>query len=130
MRQRRRRGSSRSGSSRTAPAEHRAGAHSLFRRPIAPDGSLRSPVAPVHLMRYRSAQMRRFLGRRFLQVVPPGLTSGVRHGAYLVLAMGSVIVNGVRVEAREGVALREEPSIEVEALSDGELVLIVEANLA
>jgi redox-sensitive bicupin YhaK (pirin superfamily) len=47
------------------------------------------------------------------------------HDAYLVPAAGLVIVNGVRVEAREGVALRGEPSIEVEALSDAELVLVV-----
>lgn len=54
----------------------------------------------------------------------------VGRGAYLVPAVGSVIVNGVRVEAREGVALRDEPWIEVEALSDAELVLVVAANSA
>ncbi|HWL19147.1 MAG TPA: pirin family protein [Bradyrhizobium sp.] len=54
----------------------------------------------------------------------------VGHSAYLVPAVGSVIVNGVRVEAREGVALRDEPSIDVEALSDAELVLVVAADSA
>ncbi|MFM0097155.1 pirin family protein [Paraburkholderia nemoris] len=58
------------------------------------------------------------------------LDLGVGYGAYLVPAMGSVIVNGVRLAAREGVALREEPSIEVEALSDAELILVVAANSA
>lgn len=46
-------------------------------------------------------------------------------GAYLVPAIGSVVVNGVRVETREGVALYDERSIEVEALSDAEVVLVV-----
>lgn len=49
-------------------------------------------------------------------------------GAYLVPAVGSVIVNGVRVDTREGVALRDETSIEVEARSDAELVLVVAAT--
>ncbi|SCK15538.1 hypothetical protein VAR608DRAFT_1002 [Variovorax sp. HW608] len=52
----------------------------------------------------------------------------VGHDAYLVPALGSVLVNGVRVEAREGVALRDEPSLEVEALCDAEMVLVVAAN--
>ncbi len=47
------------------------------------------------------------------------------HGAYLVPATGSAIVNGVRVEGREGLALRHERSIDVTALSDTELVLVV-----
>ncbi len=50
------------------------------------------------------------------------------HDAYLVPAVGSIIVNGVPVEAHEGVALRDEPSVAVEALSDAEMVLVVAAN--
>ncbi|KAB1085371.1 pirin family protein [Neorhizobium galegae] len=50
------------------------------------------------------------------------------HSAYLVPTVGSVIVNGVRVAAREGLALRNEPSLEIEALSDAELVLVISAD--
>jgi hypothetical protein len=65
----------------------------------------------------------------FGAVLPAGAAAKLEleagHDAYLVPAVGSVIVNGVRVETREGVALREEASIEVQALSDAELVLVV-----
>jgi hypothetical protein len=42
-----------------------------------------------------------------------------------VPATGSVIVNGVCAEACEGIALSDERSIDVAALSDAELVLVV-----
>ena len=50
--------------------------------------------------------------------------------AYLVPAKGSILANGVRVEACEGLALRNEQSIEFRALSDSELVLVVSAREA
>jgi quercetin 2,3-dioxygenase len=46
-----------------------------------------------------------------------------RH-AYLVPAAGAVEVNGVRIDARDGVAIRDEASIRVKALADSEVVLV------
>ena len=46
-----------------------------------------------------------------------------RHG-YLVPAVGSVEVNGVAIQARDGAAVRDEPVIRVKALEDAELVLV------
>ena len=46
-----------------------------------------------------------------------------RHG-YLVPAKGSVEVNGVALNARDGAAMREEPVVQVRALEDTELVLV------
>lgn len=44
---------------------------------------------------------------------------------YLVPAVGTLDVNGVRVSAREGVALRDERSINVRAVTNAELVLVI-----
>jgi redox-sensitive bicupin YhaK (pirin superfamily) len=46
-----------------------------------------------------------------------------RH-AYLVPAFGSVEVNGVRLEARDGAAIGDERALQVTALEDVELVLV------
>ena len=46
-----------------------------------------------------------------------------RHG-YLVPAKGSVEVNGVALNARDGAAIREETVVQVRALEDTELVLV------
>jgi quercetin 2,3-dioxygenase len=43
---------------------------------------------------------------------------------YLVPAAGSVEVNGVRVNARDGVAIRDEAALKITALEDSELVLV------
>jgi redox-sensitive bicupin YhaK (pirin superfamily) len=48
---------------------------------------------------------------------------GGRH-AYLVPATGAVEVNGVRLEARDGAAVRDEPVLQVKALEDAELILV------
>ncbi|WP_233842732.1 pirin family protein [Dyella sp. 2HG41-7] len=47
-----------------------------------------------------------------------------RRYAYLVPAKGAVEVNGVRIDARDGAAIREETALEVKALEDAELVLV------
>jgi hypothetical protein len=47
-----------------------------------------------------------------------------RRYAYLVPAKGTVEVNGVRLDARDGAAIRDETSLEVKALEDAELVLV------
>jgi quercetin 2,3-dioxygenase len=41
-----------------------------------------------------------------------------------VPAKGSVEVNGVALNARDGAAIREEPVVQVRALEDTELVLV------
>ncbi|QEE24742.1 pirin family protein [Rhodanobacter glycinis] len=46
-----------------------------------------------------------------------------RYG-YLVPASGVVEVNGVRIDARDGAAIRNEPVLRVTALEDAELVLV------
>jgi redox-sensitive bicupin YhaK (pirin superfamily) len=45
--------------------------------------------------------------------------------AYLVPATGEIEVNGKRIEAREGLVIREESTITIKALEDSEVVLIV-----
>jgi redox-sensitive bicupin YhaK (pirin superfamily) len=43
---------------------------------------------------------------------------------YLVPAAGSVEINGIRANARDGVAIREETKLKITALEDSELVLV------
>lgn len=50
-------------------------------------------------------------------------TEKVRH-LYLVPAVGSVEVNGVRVNARDGAAIHGETKLTITALADAELVLV------
>jgi len=51
-------------------------------------------------------------------------TLGQQRYAYLVPAKGAVEVNGIRVDARDGLAIRDETTLEVKALEDAELVLV------
>jgi redox-sensitive bicupin YhaK (pirin superfamily) len=44
--------------------------------------------------------------------------------AYLVPASGALTVNGVRIEERDGAAIRDEPMLRLVALDDTELVLV------
>ena len=53
--------------------------------------------------------------------VSHGFASG--RGGYLVPAAGAVEVNGVRVDARDGLAITDEEKIEIRALDDSELLL-------
>ena len=46
-----------------------------------------------------------------------------RYG-YLVPARGSVELNGVKLDARDGAAIRDEALLRVTALEDAELVLV------
>ena len=50
----------------------------------------------------------------------PGRTRNL----YLVPAVGRVEVNGVSVNARDGVAIRDEAKLKITALEDSELVLV------
>jgi redox-sensitive bicupin YhaK (pirin superfamily) len=47
----------------------------------------------------------------------------IRHG-YLVSAKGSVAVNGVRLDARDGAAIANEALLRVTAVNDAEIVLV------
>ena len=49
---------------------------------------------------------------------------GAGHHAYLVPATGAVEINGVRIDARDGAAIADEPLLRVTALEDAELVLV------
>ena len=49
---------------------------------------------------------------------------GAGRYAYLVPARGAVEVNGVRTDARDGAAIRDESALRVIALEDAELVLV------
>lgn len=44
--------------------------------------------------------------------------------AYLVPTLGAIEVNGVRLEPRDGAAVRDEPILTVRALQDAEIVLV------
>ncbi|MGJ3629543.1 pirin family protein [Sphingomonas sp. MMS24-JH45] len=44
--------------------------------------------------------------------------------AYLVPATGAIEVNGVRIDARDGAAIRDKASITVRAIEDAEIVLV------
>ena len=49
---------------------------------------------------------------------------GAARRAYLVPAKGSIKVNGVRANTRDGLAVRDEETLVVTALSDAEIVLV------
>src|SRR3984893_7337103 len=49
---------------------------------------------------------------------------GAARNLYLVPAAGSVEINGVRGNARDGVAIRDEARLKITALEDSELVLV------
>ena len=51
-------------------------------------------------------------------------TLDARRYAYLVPATGSVELNGVKLDARDGAAIRDESVLRVTALADAELVLV------
>jgi hypothetical protein len=50
--------------------------------------------------------------------------AGKERHLYLVPAAGAVEVNGVRVNARDGAAIRDETTLRITALEDSELVLV------
>jgi quercetin 2,3-dioxygenase len=49
---------------------------------------------------------------------------GTDRKAYLVPAVGSVEINGVRIETRDGAAIEDETVLNITALEDAELVLV------
>jgi hypothetical protein len=49
---------------------------------------------------------------------------GTGRNAYLVPALGAVEVNGVRIDARDGAAIRNETALKIAALEDSELVMV------
>ena len=51
-------------------------------------------------------------------------STGKTRSLYLVPAAGSVEINGVRVNARDGAAIHDEAKLKITALEDSELVLV------
>jgi redox-sensitive bicupin YhaK (pirin superfamily) len=51
-------------------------------------------------------------------------TLGERRHGYLVPASGAVEVNGVRIDARDGAAIKDVAVVKVTAIQDSELVLV------
>ncbi|CAN7219121.1 pirin family protein [Phenylobacterium sp. LjRoot219] len=49
---------------------------------------------------------------------------GAGRHAYLVPAVGAVELNGVRLDARDGAAVKDEPVLRITALEDAEVVLV------
>jgi quercetin 2,3-dioxygenase len=49
---------------------------------------------------------------------------GATRNGYLVPAKGAVEVNGVRLDARDGAAIRNEAVVKITALEDAEIVLV------
>ncbi|KZD23386.1 pirin family protein [Tardiphaga robiniae] len=49
---------------------------------------------------------------------------GSSRNGYLVPAAGAIEINGIRVNARDGVAIRDEANVTIRALEDSELVLV------
>ena len=49
---------------------------------------------------------------------------GSSRNGYLVPAAGAIEINGIRVNARDGVAIRDEANVTIKALEDSELVLV------
>ena len=47
-----------------------------------------------------------------------------RRNLYLVPSTGTVAINGVRVQQGDGVAITREPTLELRALEDTELVVV------
>jgi redox-sensitive bicupin YhaK (pirin superfamily) len=66
----------------------------------------------------------RVLGARLQQGETVEYRLGDRRHAYLVPAGGALDVNGVRIGARDGAAIRDESAITITALEDSELVLV------
>jgi redox-sensitive bicupin YhaK (pirin superfamily) len=51
-------------------------------------------------------------------------TLGKERYGYLVPATGSIEVNGIKAETRDGIALQQEPTIKIVALEDAEIVFV------
>lgn len=66
----------------------------------------------------------RVLGARLKAGESVEYTLNAQRHAYLVPAAGTVEVNGVRIDARDGAAIHNESRIVVSALADAEIVLV------
>ena len=75
-------------------------------------------------MRCRSAPTRACWAPRSSRARAPTYALGADRLAYLVPASGAVEVNGVRVNARDGAAIRDETELRIVALEDAEIVLV------
>ena len=66
----------------------------------------------------------RVLGATLKAGEPAAYPLGAARHAYLVPAAGSVEVNGVRLDARDGAAIADEAVLKVTAVKDAEIVLV------
>jgi redox-sensitive bicupin YhaK (pirin superfamily) len=66
----------------------------------------------------------RVLGATLAKGESAGLALDPARHAYLVATQGPILVNGVRAEARDGVAITGVDKVTVEALEDAEIVLV------
>jgi redox-sensitive bicupin YhaK (pirin superfamily) len=65
------------------------------------------------------------LGAMFIEGTIHALELPKGSNGYLVAAKGTILVNNIHVHPLEGVAIRSEPSIRIEAIEDAEVVLVV-----
>lgn len=70
----------------------------------------------------------RVLGATLKKGQSTTLSLPAEHLAYLVPATGRVSVNGLELNARDGAAIRNETTLEIQALEDAELVLVETAQ--
>ena len=66
----------------------------------------------------------RVLGATITRGQSIGYEIGVSRCGYLVVARGTVSVNGLRLDARDGIAIKEVSKIVVAAIDDAEVVLV------
>ncbi|MBS7455650.1 pirin family protein [Coralloluteibacterium stylophorae] len=66
----------------------------------------------------------RVLGATLGRAESATYTLGAGRFAYLVAATGAIEVNGVRAEARDGIAIRDEHELRITAIDGAELVLV------
>jgi hypothetical protein len=98
---------------RPFPKRDRSGRFVAFASGVAGDGDTLPIRADARVLGANLAA-----GQTAEYTLAPG-----RH-AYLVPATGSVEVNGVRLDARDGAAIEDESGLRVIALADAELVLV------
>ena len=74
--------------------------------------------------RCRSAPMRAFLGAAINAGETVEYALGAARRGYLVPATGAVMIDGVRVNARDGAAIRDVETLRVTAIEDSEILLV------